>query len=65
MDKKSQIKCIKYGFTIVRADDQPTPRIKYLDAVNYEWRTMRKFETKAARDRELKDLLTNDNFIAD
>ena len=65
MDKKSQIKVIKAGFTVIRPDNTPQPRIKYLDAVKYEWRTMRNFPSATARDREFKDLLQNPCMISD
>jgi len=57
MDQSSQLKVIAAGFQIIRADDQPSPRIKYKDKDHNEWTTLQKFETKAARDRQFKELL--------
>jgi len=57
MDAKSQLKVIEAGFLILRPDDQPSPRIKYKSNERHEWATMEKFESKAARDRRLKELL--------
>ncbi|OFX62681.1 MAG: hypothetical protein A2066_18785 [Bacteroidetes bacterium GWB2_41_8] len=57
MDQSSHLKVIAAGFTIIRTDDQPSPRIKVKDSSRHEWSTLRKFETKAARDREYKELL--------
>lgn len=46
--------------------DQPSPRIKIKDGKSSEWRTLGKpFPTKAARDRELTRLLTQDTVIQD
>lgn len=65
MDKNSQAKVITAGFTIIRVDDQPTPRIKVKDGKSHEWRTFEKFETKAARNRRFAELLEDDNVISD
>lgn len=65
MNTTDQQKIIKAGFILVRPDDQPSPRIKVKDKQSYEWRTMKKFDTKAARDRELKKLLELDLVIQD
>lgn len=51
------------GFKIIRKDDYPQPRIKIkTNEQGSDWRTLEKFETKAARDRafeeRLKDLMT-------
>ncbi len=32
MDAKSQLKVCRAGFTIIRKEDVPSPRIKYKDA---------------------------------
>jgi hypothetical protein len=64
MDKHSQAKVIAAGFTIIRADDQPSPRIK-MKGKSHEWVTLEKFETKAARDRRFTELLQDDNVISD
>ncbi len=50
---------------LIRKDDQPQPRIKYKQFGISEWRTLEKFDTKAARDRRYKDLLHNSTIIED
>ena len=65
MDKKSQLKVIAKGFTILRSDDQPSPRIKYIDKQNHEWKTFSKHEAKAERDRSLAEWLTGPMYIQD
>lgn len=65
MDTNSQMKVMAAGFRIIRTDDQPTPRIKVKENGNYEWRTLEKFETKAARDRMFKELLKDEKTIND
>jgi len=65
MDLNSQNKVLKAGFTIIRKDDQPQPRIKCKQFEFSEWRTLEKFDTKAARDRRFKDLLHDSNIIED
>jgi hypothetical protein len=57
MDSLSQQKVVNAGFTIIRADDQPSPRIKCKMKGQREWKTFEKFETKAARDRRFKELM--------
>ena len=61
MDTQSQIKVMDAGFRIIRKDDYPQPRIK-AKIDGSEWKTLEKFNTKAARDRAfdemLKDLMT-------
>ncbi len=64
MDKHSQSKVIAAGFTIIRADDQPSPRNK-AKGKSHEWKTLEKFDTKAARDRRFEELLEDDNVISD
>jgi len=64
MDKHSQSKVIAAGFAIIRADDQPSPRIK-IKGKSHEWMTLEKFETKAARDRRFAELLEDENVISD
>ncbi|MHC1773785.1 MAG: hypothetical protein AB9834_00090 [Lentimicrobium sp.] len=63
MDQTSQMKVMKAGFRILRIDDQPSPRIKVKESGNYEWRTLDKFETKAARDRRFKELIQDKRTI--
>lgn len=65
MDAKSQLKVCRAGFTIIRKEDVPSPRIKYKDARQTEWKTLRKFDTKAARDREFNNLMELNLFIND
>lgn len=65
MDKKSQLKVVAAGLTILRPDDQPSPRIKFIDKNHHEWTTLLKFETKAARDRKLNELFEIRLFIID
>lgn len=52
------------GFTIVRADDQPSPRIKKWTG-DSSWTTMETFATKAARDRRLMELVSDPKTITD
>lgn len=63
MFTNDQDKVIAAGFTIVRKDDYPNIRIKYRVG-NGAWSTLEKFDTKAARDRRLKELL-KDNLIVE
>jgi len=65
MNKRSQLKVIAADFTIIRSEDHPTPRIKYIDKGHHEWRTLEVFETKAARDRRMALLLENAQIIED
>ena len=65
MDKQSQLKVLNAGFTILRSDDQPSPRIKFIDKNHHEWSTLLKFDTKSARDRKLKELFEIQLFIID
>lgn len=52
------------GYTIVRADDYPRPRIKkYVN--NLSWVTVENFDTKAARDRALAKMLEDDKILLD
>lgn len=65
MDAKSQQKVIAKGFKIIRCDDYPSPRIKVKDKQHPEWSTLMTFVTKAARDREFKELLRLSIIITD
>jgi hypothetical protein len=65
MTMSDQLKVIKAGFVLIRADEYPTIRIKIKDGKSMEWRTLEKFETKAARDRKMRDLLKSDMIITD
>ena len=54
------------GFTIIRADDQPTPRIKHLVDSCGNWKTLEgDFKSKAARDRRFKELMKGKKVIND
>jgi len=65
MDKQSQLKVVCEGFMIIRSDDHPQPRIKYIDCKQREWATYAKFDTKAQRDRAFKKLLELNHVISD
>ena len=52
------------GFTIVRADEQPSPRIKKWTGES-SWMTMETFPTKAARDRRLLELVSDPKTVTD
>jgi hypothetical protein len=65
MNATDQQKVIRAGFVLIRLDDQPSPRIKVKDDHGSEWRTMEKFETKAARDRKLERLLESEIILQD
>lgn len=63
IDDQNKVKAA--GFTIIRKDDYPQPRIKVSTGTNGGWETLAKYETKAARDRAFKALLENDKIISD
>lgn len=65
MDGDSRIKVQAAGFTIIRAADDPKPRIKHL--VSYmTWATLESnFKSKAERDRRFKELMKEPNIIND
>lgn len=66
MDKNSQDKVIKAGFRIIRKDDYPQPRIKTkINNQGSDWRTLAKFDTKAARDRAFAELMKDELTISD
>jgi hypothetical protein len=65
MNTTDQQKLIRAGYILIRPDDQPNPRIKIKDSQSFEWRTLEKFDSKAARDRKLKWLLTAEKTIQD
>lgn len=52
------------GFTILRTDDNPYPRIKVWKS-DSAWITLEKFSTKAARDRRMEELLQDPKTIVD
>lgn len=67
MDQANHLKLIKAGYTFLRADDSPLPRIKFKGNSHSEWSTLEKnFSSKAARDRRLKELWgANDMYLID
>lgn len=69
MTLNGQKKVLRAGFTIIRRDDQPKPRIKTLrptgELGNLNWVTLEKFDTKAARDRRFRELLENPDVLED
>jgi hypothetical protein len=66
MNATSQQKVIAAGFTIIRADDYPNIRIKHKKQGSHQdWVTLEKFETKAARDRRMAELLQSPMVIED
>lgn len=50
------------GFRIIRTDDYPGPRIKEW-VRDGTWKTICKYETKAARDRQLQEMLKDPKII--
>jgi len=56
MDKNSQLKVIREGFTILRKDNKPKPRIKAKNRENTNWHTFASFETITSRDAAFKKL---------
>lgn len=58
-------KLMKAGYTFIRKDDQPSPRIKYRKEGSGDWKTLEKFGTKAARDRRVTELLAYSTVIMD
>ena len=66
MDANSQQKVMAKGFIILRSDDRPNIRIKFKGPGTSEWSTFEKpFDSKAARDRRMKELLKKPNYIFD
>jgi hypothetical protein len=65
MNATSQQKVIAAGFTIIRTDDYPNARIKHKSHSSHDWVTLEKFETKAARDRRMAELLNDPMVIED
>lgn len=58
-------KVIAAGFTLIRKRDVPEPGIWYKDAHTGEWSKMAQYKTKAARDRQFKELLKNEHIVED
>jgi hypothetical protein len=77
MDATSQQKVIAAGFTIIRANSILDykrvievgfcfiHRIRIKNAQHRKWATLEKFETKAARDRRMRELLASLIIITD
>lgn len=65
MDQTSILKIIKAGFIIIRKDDYPNIRIKYMDNNCKNWSTLNQFKSKAARDREFTELMKLEKFISE
>ena len=65
MKLRDQKKLLKAGFTIVSPVDFPTPCIKIKKGESCEWRTLRSFPTKVARNIELAELLKLSTVIED
>ena len=65
MTLNDQKKVKAAGFTIIRKDDYPMPKIKVSTQHNGGWKTYGVYETKAARDKAFKTLLESDKIISD
>lgn len=63
IDDQNKVKAA--GFTVIRKDDHPVPRIKFSSGKNGGWSTLEKYNTKAERDRAFKELLEQRYIIAD
>ncbi len=63
MERISMEKLMAAGYTFIRQDDQPNIRIKYRKQGSGDWKTLEKFDTKAARDRRVKELLQDNKII--
>lgn len=65
MNISDQNKVKAAGFTIIRKDDHPVPRIKFSTGTNGGWATLEKYKTKAERDRAFQSLLDQKYIISD
>ncbi len=66
MDATSQAKVMAFGFRIIRREDSPSIRIKEkVIGQKQGWRTIRKFASKAQRDKEFELLLRDQMTISD
>jgi hypothetical protein len=63
MESTSMNKLMVAGYMFIRPDDHPNIRIKFRKQDSGDWKTLEKFETKAARDRRIKELLEDDKII--
>jgi hypothetical protein len=65
MTQKDQLKVMRAGFTIIRADEHNL-LLKYKDRNNLHWKVLRSdFSSKAALQREEKEFLKQNLFIED
>lgn len=66
MNQTDHKKVLDAGFIIFRRQDAPKPIIKCLTLEHpYAWRKYEVFETKAARDRKMVEILNNKKHIED
>lgn len=65
MNIDSRNKLIAHGWSVIRKDDYPQPRIKVATGMNGQWSTLENFKSKAARDRAFKQLLMAGKTIDD
>ena len=65
MEKTSMNKLMAAGYMFIRSDNEPNIRIKYRKQDSGDWKTLEKFETKAARDRRFAELLNEPMIISD
>jgi hypothetical protein len=65
MERRSMEKLMEAGYIFLRSDDSPNVRIKYRQKGSGDWKTLEKFETKAARERRLNQLLDSSMYIMD
>lgn len=65
MNATDQLKVLKAGFTIIRAE-MNTLKIKFKDRNNHDWKTLESgFSSKAALIRKKKEFLRMNLFIED
>lgn len=65
MDSRSQEKVTQAGFKIIRADNQPSIRIKFKDKTHKDWKTLQSFSSKYQRDNAMKELLLLPDVVQD
>ncbi|AZA87131.1 hypothetical protein EG349_10205 [Chryseobacterium shandongense] len=65
MTQKDQLKVMRAGFTIIRADEHNL-QLKFKDRNNLHWKILRSgFSSKSALQREKKEFLKMNLFIED
>lgn len=64
MTARDRTKLCAAGYLIIRADNQPSPRIKKF-VHDSTWVTIESFPTKAARDRTMTTMLMQAYIIED